>query len=135
MSIYQELIAAGIPIANHESDLYAKVTPESKAILGKYEHKGNLSTFLNQVEGGLWYEIPFAFDPFWRSHQASRDGKEAVWEKVSKRASANTENLLIDLVRAVLLWAKTPGNHGGNPYRKEFVRQAQKAAEHLRIAV
>ena len=28
---------------------------------------------------------------------------------------------------AVLVWAKTPGNHGGNPYTKEFVELARKA--------
>ena len=26
------------------------------------------------------------------------------------------------IAEMVLLWAKTPGNHGGNPYTKEFVR-------------
>jgi len=71
MSIYQELKAAGVPLDSHESDLYAKVTPESRTILSRYKHKGNLSTFLNQVEGNLWYEIPFAFDP-WYAEQTGK---------------------------------------------------------------
>ncbi len=28
---------------------------------------------------------------------------------------------------AVIEWAKTPGNHGGNPYCLEFVQKARKA--------
>ena len=34
---------------------------------------------------------------------------------------------LLEVADAVLEWAKTPGEHGGNPYFKEFVRLAVKA--------
>jgi hypothetical protein len=34
---------------------------------------------------------------------------------------------LLEACRAVLLWAKTPGNHGGNPYSKPFVKAAEIA--------
>jgi len=33
-----------------------------------------------------------------------------------------------ELVAAVLLWAKTPGDHGGNPYFQDFVRIARLIA-------
>ena len=34
-----------------------------------------------------------------------------------------------NLVDEVLLWAKTPGNHGGNPYLHGFVQTARQIAE------
>ena len=34
---------------------------------------------------------------------------------------------LLEACKAVLLWAKTPGNHGGNPYCHEFVKLAVSA--------
>ena len=33
----------------------------------------------------------------------------------------------IEACLAVIKWAETPGEHGGNPYCKEFVRLARKA--------
>lgn len=30
--------------------------------------------------------------------------------------------MLRNIAEMVLLWAKSPGDHGGNPYTKEFVR-------------
>jgi hypothetical protein len=65
MSIYQELKAAGVPLASHESNLYAKATPEARKILQGYEFKNNVTAFINQVEGGIWFDIPFAYEPFW----------------------------------------------------------------------
>lgn len=31
-----------------------------------------------------------------------------------------------ELAREVLDWAKTPGNHGGNPYAHKFVQMAEE---------
>jgi hypothetical protein len=65
MSIYTELKAAGVPLDSHESDLYVKATREAVAILKGYEHIVKLATFINRVDGEIWYKIPFAFNPFW----------------------------------------------------------------------
>jgi hypothetical protein len=74
-SVYQRLKAAGVPLDNHESDLYAKVTPESKAIIEEYDREPHLtwpvSTFISQVDGARWYDIPFAYEPWWEA----RSGK------------------------------------------------------------
>jgi hypothetical protein len=45
------------------------------------------------------------------------------------RESPNGPQIDLDLAvaRAVVEWAKTPGNHGGNPYQHEFVRLAMAA--------
>lgn len=68
-TIYEQLKAAGVPLNSHESDLYAKVTPESKAIVEKWEHFQNASQFTSQIDGQRWYDLPFAYDPFWKAKQ------------------------------------------------------------------
>lgn len=65
LNIYERLKAAGVPIDHHESDLYAKVTPESTAIVADYKWKTNTRTFVSQTDNALWYEIPFAYQPYW----------------------------------------------------------------------
>lgn len=67
MSIYQQLKDAGIPIDNHESDLYCLKTPESAAIVRAWEHAGIVTTFISQIDGKVWYDLPFAYEPFWYS--------------------------------------------------------------------
>jgi len=74
MSIYKQMLAAGVPVDHHESDLYAKVTPESTAIVSAYKFRGIVTRFQSQIAGdGIWYEIPFAYDP--------------AWEKLARRSS------------------------------------------------
>lgn len=60
-----QLLAAGVPLDSHESDLYAKVSPESHSILAGYVHQQNVTVFRSQVDGCRWFSIPFAYDPFW----------------------------------------------------------------------
>jgi hypothetical protein len=67
VSIYRELKALNIPIDHHESDLYAKVTPESKAIIDKYRKTNHITSFTSRIDKATWYEIPFAFEPFWEA--------------------------------------------------------------------
>jgi len=79
MTLYQELIAAGCQIDNHESDLYVKVTPESCAILkswllrlGYTDRRGaGVKTFRSRVDGELWFDVPFAYRPFWERKRSS----------------------------------------------------------------
>ena len=66
MTIYRDLKSAGIPLDNHESDLYALVTPKSEAIIANYEHRSIVHRFISQTDKKLWFDIPFAFDPFWQ---------------------------------------------------------------------
>jgi hypothetical protein len=64
MTIYQRLKAAGVPLDNHYSDLYAQVTPVSTAII-KASGSKTASQFRSQIDGQLWWDIPFAYDPYW----------------------------------------------------------------------
>jgi hypothetical protein len=69
--LYAEIVKAGIPMTNHESDLYFRKTEESTAILERFPlQHGNATCFVNQADphkGETWYDVPFAFTPFWQA--------------------------------------------------------------------
>ena len=64
MSLYTDLKDAGVPIDNHESDLYFLDSPEARAILARYSEK-SVSRFTSQIDQKRWVEVPFAYDPWW----------------------------------------------------------------------
>lgn len=68
-SIYSQVVAAGIEHANHESDLYIPVTDQTRTILATWEFKENVTTFRNNIDSKLWYDLPFAYLPFWELRQ------------------------------------------------------------------
>lgn len=68
MSLYTDLIAAGVPVDSHESDLYALVTPESARLVGLSGR--SCSRFISQIDGRTWFDVPFAFDPWWERRQS-----------------------------------------------------------------
>lgn len=65
MSLYQALVDAKCEIDNHESDLYVKATPEVEKIIR--QHACNASRFVSQIDGSLWWDVPFAYEPFWEA--------------------------------------------------------------------
>lgn len=67
MNLYQELLTADVPLDNHESDLYALVTKESTRLVQASGR--HYSTFISNIDGRLWYEIPFAYAPWWEQRQ------------------------------------------------------------------
>lgn len=64
-TLYEEVIARGIPHAHHESDLYIPDTPENRELVNR--SGSTFTSFDNQVEGGRWLDIPFAYTPWWES--------------------------------------------------------------------
>lgn len=68
--IYTALLDAGVQLDNHESDLYAKVSDTSRAIIKTYYDTYTIRTFRSEIDGELWYDIPFAFLPFWERRSA-----------------------------------------------------------------
>lgn len=68
MSLYTELRDSGTEIDCHESDLYVPRTAENLTILARYPlQRGNAVTFTSQIDGKLWLDIPFAYDPWWEA--------------------------------------------------------------------
>jgi len=67
-SIYQQMVAAGVPVASYSSDLYAPVNDTTRAIVDAYRFKRNVTTFISDDpadKGARFYDIPFAYDPWW----------------------------------------------------------------------
>lgn len=87
--LYDVIVAAGIPLDHHESDLYVPDTPEVRAILDRPEYalnKTNATRFTNQVEGGTWIDIPFAYAPYWRARSTGK----AVRAQATGRPTTHT---------------------------------------------
>jgi hypothetical protein len=82
-TLYAELVKQGITVHSHYSDLYFPVTEQTREVLARFpDQKGITTTFINQVEGGLWYDTPFAYIPYWEQKQA--EGKKLAEAKKSR---------------------------------------------------
>jgi hypothetical protein len=81
MSLYSELVAAGIPVSNHYSDLYFQASAQSIEILKRFPlERGNATWFWNQApphKGEQRVDVPFAFEPFWEEKLAQAKRREA----------------------------------------------------------
>lgn len=75
-SLYADCIAAGIPYHNHESDLYIPANDQTRALLKKHNLKAE--AFTNQVEGGLWFDVPFQFLPYWEERQKANPNRATL---------------------------------------------------------
>ena len=64
-TVYARLLAAGVPLDHHESDLYAKITDDSTRILAADRSLAHVRRFVSAIDGQLWFDIPFAYQPFW----------------------------------------------------------------------
>lgn len=67
--LYELLTELGAVIHNHESDLYTPATPDAQRLAreGGYAY----GVFENQVEGGPWLDVPFAYIPWWEAKCSS----------------------------------------------------------------
>lgn len=50
-------------IDHHASDLYVRKTPESTEIINRLSNKSLVSTFKDNIDGDIWYELPFCYTP------------------------------------------------------------------------
>ena len=81
-SLYQCLLDGGVPpeeIDHHYSDLYVKVSLKSRGILENYRKNTGVRCFAQVFKAndgsGYWYDIAFAYDPFWIG--TARKGRES----------------------------------------------------------
>lgn len=61
-TIRQQLLTAGMKkneIDSHASDLYVLKNDISSKWLETYEYKSNVTTFINNIDKVVWYDIPF----------------------------------------------------------------------------
>lgn len=69
-TMYQHCVALGVPIENHESDLYVPVTEDTRRLVNSYPFHDQVTTFIHQVHRTLWYDIPFSYEPWWKARKA-----------------------------------------------------------------
>lgn len=67
-------------IDHHLSDLYVRKTPKSTEIMNRLTIKSLLSTFRSQIDGDIWYELPFCYSPHFEKNE-SRKVNEAASPK------------------------------------------------------
>lgn len=70
MSLYKDVVRAGIPIDHHESDLYVLDTPQARSLIAKHGLRGK--SFKSQIDGLRWLDVPFMYEPFWEKKQRRR---------------------------------------------------------------
>lgn len=69
-SLYKALCCAGIPIDNHESDIYFEITARSREILARFpDWAKGVKRFTSNIDGKPNYEVSFAYGPFWNAKQ------------------------------------------------------------------
>lgn len=74
MSLYTDIVAAGIPFDHHASDLHFPITAQSSEILARYELQNkNAQRFTSKVDGKQWYDVPSSYDPYWIAHRVPRE--------------------------------------------------------------
>lgn len=64
---YAELLAMGAELDHHESDLYAKLTPEVLALVK--DTRWSYEVFTSQIDRKQWIDIAFAYLPYWEAKQ------------------------------------------------------------------
>ena len=76
MTIYEQAKELGIPMDNHESDLYLPVNDKTRILVSNHIAKGGgATTFCSQIDNRLWYDIPFAYLPWWEARLARTANK------------------------------------------------------------
>lgn len=63
--IYTEAKKMNAEIDHHESDLYIIKNADTEKLIADYEFKQNVKTFRHVETGAIWYDIPFAYSPYW----------------------------------------------------------------------
>ena len=71
LNIYEKAIEILSPkdIDHHCSDLYLRKTRQSEKLINDYEYRSQVSVFTSNIDNRLWYEIPFAYTPYWERRQ------------------------------------------------------------------
>lgn len=86
-TLYQELVAAGVKIGNHCSDLYFEWTDVSSEILKRHEAEWPPGSFFTSKDpadaGATWCEVSFAYDPFWQRVENEARAKARDAEKTT----------------------------------------------------
>jgi len=64
-TLYEQAKELGVEIGSHESDMYIPVTPDTQELINNYRFKSQVSRFISNIDSKLWFDVPFAFTPWW----------------------------------------------------------------------
>ena len=62
-TLYDECVEANLELDHHESDLYIKDCMTARLLLARYDDA--FDTFISQIDGAVWLDVPFAYQPYW----------------------------------------------------------------------
>ena len=82
MTIYEKMVQAGVKIENHCSDLYVPKNKITDRIVADYEFPACVSVFRDNIDRELWYDIAFAYEPFWSEKQYGISPLE--WDRLTR---------------------------------------------------
>ena len=90
-------------IDHHASDLYVRKTPESTEIINRLSNKSLVSTFKDNIDGDIWYELPFCYTPHFNESVKNRSRKTKLKESAAgnNHWSVKYQDLIEDLVDRV----------------------------------
>lgn len=73
LTLFDRIELAGVPHTHHYSDLYIPVNPVTRRLIAEYQYRDNVTQFVNNLDGQPWYDVPFAYIPFWEArHEVSK---------------------------------------------------------------
>ena len=67
--LFDSIQLLGCEYGNHYSDLHFPKTKETTALIRTHYPSGGhmVTTFMNQLDGTIWYSAPFEYMPYWES--------------------------------------------------------------------
>ena len=67
MTIYEKAVEQmqAKDIDNHCSDLYLRKNEISTKLVNEYEFKNQVTTFRDNIDHDIWYEIPFQYTKYY----------------------------------------------------------------------
>lgn len=63
--LWEYVKTSGIEWSCHASDLYIPVNDDTRKLICRYDFKCNVTSFFSHTDKKRWYDIPFAYHPFW----------------------------------------------------------------------
>jgi hypothetical protein len=80
MEFYDALTKVAKPhedqIASWTCDLHCKVTPQTTALVEDCAFAHLITKFRSVIDGEMWYEVPWAYKPWWEENVKGGDKVE-----------------------------------------------------------
>lgn len=87
--LYDKAKEADLIVGNHASDLYIRVTEESRQWINRYEWKKSVTTFIDNIDKQACYDVPFAHQPYWDAVEAKTRRKRNIEKAEQVKADAD----------------------------------------------